>query len=98
MEIKKTTDKGVLNVAISGRIDTTAAPTLETELKSSFDSIESLVLDFAEVNYISSASLRVLLSAHKVMSKKGGMKLINVGEPIMEIFEVTGFNDILKIE
>ncbi len=98
MEIKKTTDNGVLNVAISGRIDTTAAPMLETELKSSFDSIESLVLDFAEVNYISSASLRVLLSAHKVMSKKGGMKLINVGKPIMEIFEVTGFNDILKIE
>lgn len=95
MEIKKTTDNGVLNVAISGRIDTTAAPTIETELKSSFDSIESLVLDFAEVNYISSASLRVLLSAHKVMRKKGGMKLINVGEPIMEIFEVTGFNDIL---
>ncbi len=98
MEIKKTTDNGVLIAAISGRIDTTTAPTLETELNSSFDGIESLVLDFAEVNYISSAGLRVLLSAYKVMSKKGGMKLINVEEPIMEIFEVTGFNDILDIE
>ncbi len=98
MEIKKTTENGVLNAAISGRIDTTTAPTLEIEFKNSFDSIESLVLDFAEVGYISSAGLRVLLSAHKVMSKKDGMKLINVGESIMEIFEVTGFNDILNIE
>lgn len=98
MEIKKTTDNKTLTAAISGRIDTTTAPTLETELKSSFDSIESLVLDFAEVNYISSAGLRVLLSAYKVMSKKGGMKLINVSETIMEIFEVTGFNEILDIE
>lgn len=98
MKIKKTTDNGILSIAISDRIDTTTAPTFETELKNSFDNIESLILDFAEVNYISSAGLRVLLSAHKVMSKKGGMKLINVGEPIMEIFEVTGFNEILDIE
>ena len=98
MKIKKTSVNGILNAAISGRIDTTTAPMLEQELKDSFDSIESLVLDFAEVNYISSAGLRVLLSAHKVMSKKGGMKLVNVDEPIMEIFEVTGFNEILDIE
>ena len=98
MEIKKTSDNGVLNAAISGRIDTTTAPTLETELKSSIDGIELLVLDFSEVNYISSAGLRVLLSVHKAMSKKGGMKLVNVGEAIMEIFEVTGFNEILDIE
>ena len=98
MEIQKTCGNGILSVAISGRIDTTTAPTLEQELKGSFDSAESLVLDFAEVNYISSAGLRVLLSAHKVMSKKGGMKLVNVGEAIMEIFEVTGFNEILDIE
>lgn len=98
MKIKKTSVNGILNAAISGRINTTTAPMLEQELKDSFDSIESLVLDFAEVNYISSAGLRVLLSAHKVMSKKGGMKLVNVDEPIMEIFEVTGFNEILDIE
>jgi anti-sigma B factor antagonist len=98
MEIKKVTNESTLNVAISGRIDTTTAPALETELKGSFDSCESLVLDFAEVEYISSAGLRVLLSAQKVMSKKGGMKLINVSEDIMEIFEVTGFSDILTIE
>ena len=98
MEIKKVTNESTLNVAISGRVDTTTAPALETELKGSFDSCESLVLDFAEVEYISSAGLRVLLSAQKVMSKKGGMKLINVSEDIMEIFEVTGFSDILTIE
>ena len=98
MEIKKVTNESTLNVAISGRVDTTTAPALEAELKSSFDSCESLVLDFAEVEYISSAGLRVLLSAQKVMSKKGGMKLINVSEDIMEIFEVTGFSDILTIE
>ncbi|MBR1384047.1 MAG: STAS domain-containing protein [Ruminococcus sp.] len=98
MEIKKVTNESTLNVAISGRVDTTTAPALEAELKSSFDSCESLVLDFAEVEYISSAGLRVLLSAQKVMSKKGRMKLINVSEDIMEIFEVTGFSDILTIE
>ncbi len=98
MEIKKATNGNTLNAAISGRVDTTTAPALETELKGSFDSCESLVLDFAGVEYISSAGLRVLLSAQKVMSKKGGMKLINVSEDIMEIFEVTGFSDILTIE
>lgn len=98
MEIKKTTDNEKLTVAISGRVDTTTAPALENELKDSYDSCESLVLDFAQVEYISSAGLRVLLSAQKVMSKKGGMKLVNVSEDIMEIFEVTGFCDILTIE
>lgn len=98
MEIKKVTNGSTLNVAISGRVDTTTAPALETELKGSFDGCNELVLDFAEVEYISSAGLRVLLSAQKVMSKKGGMKLTNVSEDIMEIFEVTGFSDILTIE
>ena len=98
MNINKENNNGELNVKIEGRVDTTTAPALETELKGSFDGCESLVLDFAEVEYISSAGLRVLLSAQKVMSKKGGMKLINVSEDIMEIFEVTGFSDILTIE
>ncbi|MBQ8119771.1 MAG: STAS domain-containing protein [Ruminococcus sp.] len=98
MEIRKETNAGTLNIAISGRVDTTTAPALENELKDSYDSCEALVLDFADVEYISSAGLRVLLSAQKVMSKKGGMKLVNVSRDIMEIFEVTGFTDILTIE
>jgi anti-sigma B factor antagonist len=98
MEIRKETNAGTLNIAISGRVDTTTAPALENELKDSYDSCEALVLDFKDVEYISSAGLRVLLSAQKVMSKKGGMKLVNVSRDIMEIFEVTGFTDILTIE
>lgn len=98
MTINKEIQSGTLTAAISGRVDTTTAPALEAELKASFDGITALILDFAEVEYISSAGLRVLLSAHKVMSKKGGMKLTNVSEDIMEIFEVTGFSDILTIE
>lgn len=98
MEIRKETNAGTLNMAISGRVDTTTAPALENELKDSYDSCESLILDFAQVEYISSAGLRVLLSAQKVMSKKGGMKLVNVSRDIMEIFKVTGFTDILTIE
>ena len=98
MNINKENNNGELNVMIEGRIDTTTAPALETEFKGSFDGCESLVLDFEKVEYISSAGLRVLLSSQKVMSKKGGMKLINVSEDIMEIFEVTGFSDILTIE
>jgi len=98
MEIKKVTNNGTLNVTISGRVDTTTAPALEQELKASYDGCNALVIDFANVEYISSAGLRVLLSAQKVMCKKDGMKLINVGSDIMEIFEVTGFSDILTIE
>ena len=98
MNINKENIGNALNVKIEGRVDTTTAPALEAELKSSYDGCESLVLDFAQVEYISSAGLRVLLSAQKVMSRKNGMKLINVSEDIMEIFEVTGFSDILTIE
>ena len=98
MEIKKNVNNGVLSVSVSGRIDTATAPSLENELKDSVGDCESLVLDFSEVNYISSAGLRVLLLSHKAMSRKGGLKLKNVTEPIMEILEVTGFTDILDIE
>lgn len=98
MEIKKAINDGTLDVALSGRVDTTTSPALEAELKGSFDSCEALVLDFSQVEYISSAGLRVLLMAHKAMSKKGGMKLTNVSEDIMEILDVTGFSDILTIE
>ena len=98
MTVNKENNNGTLTVSISGRIDTTTAPALEDEFKSSFDSCSELTLDFSDVDYISSAGLRVLLSAQKTMAKKGSMKLINVSDEIMEIFEVTGFSDILTIE
>lgn len=98
MTIKKDLEGTKLTVAVEGRIDTTTAPELESELKASLDEITELIIDFSAVEYISSAGLRVLLSAQKTMSKKGSMKLIGVDPDIMEIFEVTGFSDILTIE
>ena len=98
MNVSKKAEGTKLTIVISGRVDTTTAPELENEIKSSYEGITDLVLDFAEVKYISSAGLRVLLSAQKVMAKQGSMKLINVSSDIMEIFEVTGFSDILTIE
>ncbi len=98
MDIKKTKSNTSLTVAIFGRVDTTTAPKLETELKSDLDGITELTLDFAEVEYISSAGLRVLLSAQKIMNRQGKMVLTNVNESVQEIFEVTGFSDILTIE
>ncbi|MBR4223568.1 MAG: STAS domain-containing protein [Oscillospiraceae bacterium] len=98
MTIKKDLKGTKLTVAVEGRIDTTTAPELESELKASLDEITELIIDFSAVEYISSAGLRVLLSAQKTMSKKGSMKLIGVDPDIMEIFEVTGFSDILTIE
>lgn len=97
MNINKVKNNGTLTIEISGRIDTTTAPALEQELKGSYEGVTELILDFAEVEYISSAGLRVLLSAQKVMNQQGSMKLIHVGGDIMEIFEVTGFSDILTI-
>lgn len=97
MTINKTKNGNALTIAIEGRVDTVTAPELEKSIKESIDSVESIVLDFAKVEYISSAGLRVLLSTHKSMMKKGGMKIVNAGEDIMEIFEVTGFSDILTI-
>ena len=98
MDIKKNLNGTALNVAIYGRVDTTTAPALEKELKESFDNCDSLVLDFAEVEYISSAGLRVLLTAQKNISKVGSMKLIHVADVIMDVFNITGFSDILTIE
>ncbi len=98
MNIKTAVEGAVVTVSVSGRIDTTTSPALEQELKGRFDNCEELILDFAEVEYISSAGLRVLLMAHKTMSRKKGMTLKNVGPEIMEIFDVTGFSDILAIE
>ena len=83
---------------MAGRLDTTTAPQLETELKQNISGVEALILDFAGLEYLSSAGLRVLLSAQKVMNRQGSMTVKNVNEIIMEIFEVTGFVDLLTIE
>ncbi len=98
LNIKKTVESGRAAFALEGRLDTTTAPELEQEIKGSLDGLRELVMDFGGLDYISSAGLRVLLSAQKVMNKQGEMKITNVSKPIMEIFEVTGFSDILTIE
>ena len=98
MKITKTQNAGTMTIALQGRLDTTTAPELETEVKASLDGASELILDMEQLDYISSAGLRVLLSAQKAMTKKGGMKVIHVNETVMEIFEVTGFSDILDIE
>ena len=98
LNIKKTIDEGKASYALEGRLDTVTAPELEKELKASLDGISELTLDFEKLDYISSAGLRVLLSTQKVMTKQGGLKIVHVNETIMEIFEVTGFTDILTIE
>lgn len=98
MTIEKKMNGTALEIALEGRLDTMTSPELEAELKQSMPGAESLTLDFSKLEYISSAGLRVLLSAHKVMSAKGGMKVTHVNEVISEVFEVTGFADILTIE
>ena len=98
MTITKTQNGTALTIALEGRLDTMTAPELEKELKASLDGIESLELDFGKLDYISSAGLRVLLSAHKTMSGRGGMKITHVNEIVREVFDVTGFTDILTIE
>ena len=98
MTITKNQNGTTLEIALEGRLDTMTAPELEAALKESLDEAESLVLDFSRLEYISSAGLRVLLSAHKIMSAKGRMKVTHVNEIVREVFEVTGFADILTIE
>ncbi len=98
MTINKTQNASALTIALEGRLDTTTAPELEAELKCSLSGVTALVVDFTARDYISSAGLRVLLSAQKVMNRQGSMKIVNVNETIMEVFDVTGFVDILTIE
>lgn len=98
MDISKTTDNKTLTLALAGRLDTTTAPSLEAELKSSIDGVEELIFDLASLEYIASAGLRVLLSAQKVMNRQGSMVIRNVSDTVMEVFEITGFTDILTIE
>ena len=98
LNISKGSNATSLTVILEGRLDTTTAPDLERELKDSLDDVTELIMDFEKLEYISSAGLRVLLSAQKIMSRQGEMKLIHVSDTIMDIFEVTGFADILTIE
>ena len=98
LNITKKAENNTLTVALEGRLDTTTAPQLEGEMKDSLEGVSELTLDFEKLEYISSAGLRVLLATQKVMNKQGSMKIIHVGEAITEIFEVTGFSDILTVE
>ena len=96
IEIKKNVDELVLE--ITGRLDTITAPTLDKTINENLEGIKTLFLDFNNVEYISSAGLRVLLSAQKKMQQIGAMKVINVCEEVMNVFEITGFADIMAIE
>ena len=98
MEIRKTQNGSSLTVKVEGRLDTTTAPELEASLNESYEGLTDLVFDFSGLEYISSAGLRVLLSAQKIMNKQGTMKVTNANEVVNEVFEVTGFTDILTIE
>ncbi len=98
MEMNKKLDGNTLTVALKGRLDTTTAPGLETELRKSVPDIQALVLDFSDLEYISSAGLRALVYPQKELASRGGMKIVHANEMIMEVFEITGFTDILTIE
>ena len=98
MNIVKTSEGAKLTLALEGRLDTTTAPQLEAEVKGGLAGVTELALDFSRLEYLSSAGLRVILAAQKIMNKQGNMVIRHVNETIMEVFEVTGFSDILTIE
>lgn len=98
MEINITKEDGQMEVALTGRLDTLTSPELEEKIKPELDGLTKLTFDFSELEYISSAGLRVLLMAAQSMEDKGEMVVKNVSSDIMDIFEVTGFVDILNIE
>ena len=98
MTIQKTQDGTALTLALEGRLDTTTAPELDSVVKSDLEGITNLTMDLEKLEYLSSAGLRVLLSAQKIMNKQGEMVVVNTNETIMEIFEITGFSDILTIQ
>lgn len=98
LNITKNKDGSKLAIAVEGRLDTTTAPELEASLKEDIDGVTDLVIDLTNLEYISSAGLRVLLAAQKIMMKQGKMVVTNPNDVISEIFEVTGFRDILTIE
>ncbi len=98
MTIEKTANGAVLTLKVIGRLDTTTAPQLEATVRESIAGVSELIIDFSELDYISSAGLRVLLSTQKEMNKQGSMKVTNVNDMVMEVFEITGFVDVLTIE
>ena len=98
LNIEKKIDGSKLVMELEGKIDTITAPEIEAEVKGGLDGIDELVFDFAKVDYISSAGLRVLLLAQKTMNEQGKMIVKNCGKEVLEIFEVTGFIDILTVE
>ena len=98
MDIQKIKNGSALTCVLTGRLDTTTSPKLEKEIKEDIEGVTELVFDFEALDYISSAGLRVLLSSQKIMNKQGEMIIKNSNENILEVFEVTGFVDILTIE
>ena len=98
MTITKKTQGTALTIALEGRLDTTTAPELEAELGASLDGVTELTLDLEQLLYLSSAGLRVILGAQKRMNKQGTMTVVHVADAIMEVFEITGFVDILNIQ
>jgi anti-sigma B factor antagonist len=98
LNISKFSNEGALTIAVSGRLDANTAPQLEEELNTSLDGVTDLTFDFKGLDYVSSAGLRLLLSAQKHMAKQGKMRLISVCDAVMEVFDMTGFSDILTID
>ena len=98
MTIEKNLEGSKLTVSLKGRLDTTTSPQLEGELRTAMNGITELVFDLSDLEYISSAGLRVLLSAQKTMNRQGSMLIRNANSDVMDVFEVTGFVDILNIE
>ena len=98
MEITKEQKDSELAISLKGRLDNSTAAQFEDTVKSSLGGVKSLILDFKELEYLSSAGLRIILSAQKIMNKQGSMTIRNVNDTIMEVFEMTGFADILSIE
>ena len=98
MQIVKTQQDATLTLALEGRLDTLTSSQLDAEIQGKLDGITCLVFDFAKLAYISSAGLRILLAAQKIMNKQGSMVIKNAGPEIREIFDVTGFSDILTLE
>lgn len=98
MNIMKKQENDTLVVALEGRLDTTTAPELDRELKASTNGVKTLTFDFAKLEYISSAGLRVLLSTQKIMNKQGEMIIKNVNDTILEVFDITGFSSIMNIQ
>ncbi len=98
MTITKKQDGTALEISLEGRLDTLTSPELDNEMKTCLDGADSLTMNCEKLDYISSAGLRVLLNAHRIMSRKGGMRLIHINEIVREVLEVTGFADVLTIE